>query len=50
MMKNFDIMGAYWKIRFLEGMHEKPIFWRGRGRGEGVGESPKKDGLDSLQI
>ena len=23
-MKNFNIMGVHWKIRFFEGVHEKP--------------------------
>ena len=40
-MKNLNIMGVYWKIRFLVGIHEKPIY---------SGELPKKEGLDSLQI
>ena len=39
-MKNFN-MGVRGKIRFLGGIHEKPI---------NRGELPKKWGLDSLQI
>ena len=39
-MKNFN-MGVRGKIRFLGGIHEKPIY---------RGELPKKGGLDSLQI
>ena len=40
-MKNFNIFGINWKIRFLGGVHEKAIY---------RGELPKKVGLDSLQI
>ena len=25
-MKNISIMGVHWKIRFLVGVHEKPIY------------------------
>ena len=34
-MKNFNIVGVYWKIRFQRGSHEKPIY---------RGELPKKGG------
>ena len=43
-MRNFSIMGADRKIRFLEGVggiHEKPIYW---------GSCPVKGVLDSLQV
>ena len=46
MMKNFDIMEAHWKIRILEGVHEKTTFGGGGVRGW----ITKKEGLDSLQI
>ena len=36
-MKNFDIMGADWKIQFLGNVHQKPIY---------RGELPKKGSLD----
>ena len=36
-MKNFDIMGADWKIQFLGNVHQKPIY---------KGELPKKGSLD----
>ena len=39
-MKNFNIMGAHWKIRFLGvRVPEKPIY---------SGDLPKKAGLDSF--
>ena len=40
-MKNLNITGVHWKIWFLEGVHEKPIY---------MGELPKKEHLDGLQI
>ena len=40
-MKNFNIIGIHWKIRFLGECMKKTIFG---------GQSPKKGGLDSLQI
>ena len=40
-MEDFNIFVIHWKIWFLEGVHEKPIYW---------GKLPKKGGLDSLQI
>ena len=40
-MKSFNIIGVHWKIQFLEGCMKKTSFG---------GESPKKGGLDSLQI
>ena len=51
-LKNFNIMGVHWKIRFLRGegggeVHQKNFFWGGGGEGD---ESAKKVGLDSLQI
>ena len=35
-MKNFNIMAVYWKIQFLERVHEKPIC---------RGELPNKEGI-----
>ena len=26
-MKNFIIIGVYWKIRFLDGESPKPVYW-----------------------
>ena len=41
-IKNFKIMGVHWKLQFLRGVHEKPIY---------MGGLPKKaGGLDNLQI
>ena len=40
-MKDFNIFGVHWKIQFLGGVHEKPIYRWGL---------PNKGGLDSLQI
>ena len=40
-MKNFNIMGVHWKIRFLDGGFMKPIY---------MGGLTKKVGLDSLQL
>ena len=46
--KNWNIMGVHWKIRFFS------FFFDGGGTGGGGrgwgGESPKKGGLDILQI
>ena len=36
---NINIMGIHWKIRFLRGVQEKPIY---------RGELPKKGVLDSF--
>ena len=54
-LKNFNIMGVHWKIRFLRGgggeggeVHQKKFF--GGGGGGAGDESAKKVGLDSLQI
>ena len=40
-MKDFYIFGVHWKIQFLGGVHEKPIY---------RGDCLKRVGLDSLQI
>ena len=40
-MKHFKILGIHGRIRFLGGVHEKPIY---------RGDCLKKGGLDNLQI
>ena len=40
-MKNVNVTGVHWKIRFLEGFHEKPIY---------RGELPQKGGRGAWTV
>ena len=45
-MKNFNIVGVFWKIWFLGGVHKKPMY---KGKLPKKGELDKKEGVVFLR-